>query len=91
MADKAISELIAAEQIKAADLFVLEQDSAAKKLTGQILLNWLTAAADGHGGIHLLHHILIHTAHLLPQPALIQRPHLLQQDNGLLGQAAVDR
>lgn len=51
MADKAISELIAAEQIKASDLFVLEQDSAAKKLTGQILLNWLTAAADGHGGI----------------------------------------
>lgn len=51
MADKAISELIAAEQIKPADLFVLEQDSAAKKLTGQILLNWLTAAADGHGGI----------------------------------------
>ena len=45
MADKAISELIAAEQIKAADLFVLEQDSAAKKLTGQILLNWLTAMA----------------------------------------------
>lgn len=30
---------------------MLEQDSAAKKLTGQILLNWLTAAADGHGGI----------------------------------------
>ena len=29
----------------------MEQDSAAKKLTGQILLNWLTAAADGHGGI----------------------------------------
>lgn len=51
MADKAISELIAAEQIKATDLFVLEQDNAAKKLTGQILLNWLTAAADGHGGI----------------------------------------
>lgn len=51
MADKAISELIAAKQIKASDLFVLEQDSAAKKLTGQILLNWLTAAADGHGGI----------------------------------------
>ena len=51
MADKAISELIAAEQIKAADLLVMEQDGAAKKLTGQILLNWLTAAADGHGGI----------------------------------------
>ena len=29
----------------------MEQDSAAKKLTGQVLLNWLTAAADGHGGI----------------------------------------
>lgn len=51
MADKAISELIAAEQVKATDLLVMEQDSAAKKLTGQILLNWLTAAADGHGGI----------------------------------------
>lgn len=51
MADKAISELIAAEQVKAADLFVLEQDGAAKNLPGQVLLNWLTAAADGHGGI----------------------------------------
>lgn len=51
MADKAISELIAAEQVKATDLLVMEQDGAAKKLTGQILLNWLTAAADGHGGI----------------------------------------
>lgn len=29
----------------------MEQDGAAKKLPGQILLNWLTAAADGHGGI----------------------------------------
>lgn len=29
----------------------MEQDGAAKKLAGQILLNWLTAAADGHGGI----------------------------------------
>lgn len=51
MADKAISELEAAEELKAADLLVLEQDGDAKKLTGQILLNWLTAAADGHGGI----------------------------------------
>lgn len=51
MADKAISELVAAEQITATDLFVLEQNSTAKKLTGQVLLNWLTAAADGHGGI----------------------------------------
>ena len=51
MADKAISELVSAEQITATDLFVLEQNGTAKKLTGQVLLNWLTAAADGHGGI----------------------------------------
>ena len=51
MADKAISELISAEQIAATDMFVLEQNGTAKKLTGQVLLNWLTAAADGHGGI----------------------------------------
>lgn len=51
MADKTISELVPAEQIKAADLFPVEQDGAAKKLPGQVLLNWLVAAADGHGGI----------------------------------------
>ena len=51
MADKQISELTAATAIQANDLFVLEQTGTAKKLTGQILLNWLTAAADGHGGI----------------------------------------
>lgn len=51
MADKAISELISAEQITATDMFVLEQNGTAKKLTGQVLLNWLTAVADGHGGI----------------------------------------
>ena len=51
MADKAISELVAAQQITATDMFVLEQNGTAKKLTGQVLLNWLTAAADGHGGI----------------------------------------
>lgn len=51
MADKAISELVAAEQITTTDMFVLEQNNTAKKLTGQILLNWLTKAADGHGGI----------------------------------------
>lgn len=51
MADKAISELVSAEQITATDMFVLEQGGTAKKLTGQVLLNWLTAAADGHGGI----------------------------------------
>lgn len=51
MADKAISELVAAEQIKSTDMFVLEQDGTAKRLQGQTLLTWLTAAADGHGGI----------------------------------------
>lgn len=51
MADKAISELVSAEQITANDMFVLEQNGTAKKLTGHVLLNWLTAAADGHGGI----------------------------------------
>lgn len=51
MADKAISELVAADQITASDMFVLEQNGTAKRLTGQVLLNWLTAAADGHGGI----------------------------------------
>lgn len=51
MADKSISELVAAEKIKATDLFVLEQDGTAKKVTGQILENWLVSFADGHGGI----------------------------------------
>lgn len=51
MADKAISELVSAEKIKSTDMFVLEQDGTAKRLQGQTLLNWLTAAADGHGGI----------------------------------------
>ena len=51
MADKAIGELIAAEKVGQSDLFVLEQDGAAKKLTGQILENWLLAMAQGHGGI----------------------------------------
>lgn len=51
MADKAISELVRASIITAADLFVLQQDNTAKCLPGQVLLNWLTAAADGHGGI----------------------------------------
>ena len=51
MADKTIGELVAATAVQAADLFVLEQNATAKKLTGQILINWMTAYADGHGGI----------------------------------------
>lgn len=51
MADKSISELIAATQVTSTDLFVLEQSGTAKKLTGQVLENWLVSFADGHGGI----------------------------------------
>ena len=51
MADKAISELIAATGVNPQDLFVLEQSGTAKKLTGQVLENWLVSFAGGHGGI----------------------------------------
>lgn len=51
MADRAISELIAASQVTPSDLFVLEQSGTAKKLTGQVLENWLLTLADSHGGI----------------------------------------
>lgn len=51
MADKSITELIAATQVTPTDLFVLEQSGTAKKLTGQVLENWLVSFADGHGGI----------------------------------------
>lgn len=57
MADKSIDQLNAAEKIYATDLFVLQQSGTAKKLTGQVLLNWLTAAADGHGGIQNIERI----------------------------------
>ena len=54
MADRSINELVAASAISASDLFVLEQNATAKKLTGQVLINFLTAAADGHGGISVI-------------------------------------
>lgn len=54
MADKSISELAAASQVGSTDLFVLEQGNVAKKLTGQILENWLVSMADGHGGIQTI-------------------------------------
>jgi hypothetical protein len=41
MADKRISELVAAEQVTHEDLFVLEQSGEAKKLTGKALEDWL--------------------------------------------------
>lgn len=51
MADKSIGQLVAATQVTPTDLFVLEQSNTAKKLTGQVLENWLVSFADGHGGI----------------------------------------
>lgn len=51
MADKQISDLVAATSVQVADLFVLEQSGTAKKLTGQILVNYLTANVNAHGGI----------------------------------------
>ena len=51
MAEKSIGELIAAQSVTPTDLFVLEQNNTAKKLTGQVLENWLVSFADGHGGI----------------------------------------
>ena len=52
MADKSVGELIAAQSVTPTDLFVLEQNGTAKKLTGQVLENWRVSFADGHGGIH---------------------------------------
>lgn len=55
MADKTIGELQPAPSnltsYSGQELFVLEQDGTAKKLTMQILENWLTSKADGHGGV----------------------------------------
>ena len=51
MADQTVGELIRAQDIGPTDLFVLEQSGVAKSLTGQILINWMTRYADGHGGI----------------------------------------
>ena len=51
MANKQISQLTEATSVNVSDLFVLEQSGAAKKLTGQTLMNDLATALDGHGGI----------------------------------------
>lgn len=52
MADRAISELTAVTGVNPEDSFVLQQNNRAMRLTGQVLLNWLAAALDGHGGIN---------------------------------------
>lgn len=51
MADKQISALPEASEINLDDLFVLQQNNQAKKLTGQTLVDGLAEALDGHGGI----------------------------------------
>ena len=51
MADKRIDELEEATSITSTDLFVLEQASTAKKLTGQTMTSFLLSLANGHGGI----------------------------------------
>ena len=51
MADKTVGELPRASTVTTTDLFVLEQAGQAKSLTGQVLINDLAEALDGHGGI----------------------------------------
>lgn len=51
MADKRIDELEEALSITANDLFVMAQANTAKKLSGQTMINFLLALANGHGGI----------------------------------------
>lgn len=51
MADKTVGELPRASSVTTTDLFVLEQAGQAKSLTGQVLINDLATALDGHGGI----------------------------------------
>lgn len=51
MADKQISALTEATEVNTDDLFVLQQNNQAKKLTGQTLITELAGELDGHGGI----------------------------------------
>lgn len=51
MADKRIQDLTPATSVQTSDRFVLEQAGQAKSLTGQILINDLATALDGHGGV----------------------------------------
>lgn len=51
MADKAISQLERVTQIYDSDLFVLQQSSAARALSGLVLTSWLTTQLKGLGGI----------------------------------------
>ena len=46
MADKPIDQLDSANRISETDLFVLQQSGEAKKLAGQVLIDWLTERVD---------------------------------------------
>lgn len=52
MADVTIGELEAVESIGGSDLFVVQQDGFARKVSGQVLLADLAEMLDGHGGIN---------------------------------------
>lgn len=51
MANKSIKELPKATQIQEDDALPMQQGSVTKQVTGQTLTIWLTALADGHGGV----------------------------------------
>ena len=51
MADLSIDMLPAATGINDADLSILFQSGVTKKVTGTVMIAWLTQMADGHGGI----------------------------------------
>lgn len=51
MADLSMDMLPAAENINESDLSLLFQSGVTKKVTGTVLIGWLTQMADGHGGI----------------------------------------
>lgn len=51
MANKSISDLLPVNAVGSTDLFVLQQGNKARSVPAGILIAWVTAAADGHGGI----------------------------------------
>ena len=67
------------------------------RLIGGLLLRFGTACrivqadADTKGLVDVVHHIIIQTAHIVPQPAFVNRPDLLQHGHRTLGQAKIRR
>lgn len=46
------------------------------------------AEADGQGGIHRMHGLFRQLAHFFLEAAFVKSPHLLQEHDGIFGQAA---